>query len=155
MKKSVFVFLVLIFTGQLLSAQDLLYSIKHYNLKGKLAIQGYDVVAYHTEDKAKKGKEDFTFNRNGIEYRFSSQNNLDLFKTNPEQYEPEYGGYCAYAMADGDKVKIDPETFKVVDGKLYLFYNFRFTNTLKYWNKEENILLPKANQEWSKIIEKN
>ncbi len=153
MKKFLFLLLTIAIAGQAAQAQELPYSSKHYNVKGKLAVQGYDVVAYYTENSASEGQEKFTFNRNGIEYRFKNQKNLELFKTNPEKYEPEYGGYCAYAMADGDKVKIDPETFKIIDDKLYLFYNFRFTNTLKLWNKEENVLLPKANQAWSKIIE--
>lgn len=133
-------------------AQNASYDLKHYNLKNSLAIQGYDPVAYFTEGKAIEGSSKITFENNGVTYRFSSEANKTLFKSNPSMYEPQYGGYCAYAMADGDKVRIDPETFKVVDGKLFLFYNFRFTNTLKSWNKDEANLLPKAEKEWGKII---
>ena len=67
-------------------------------------------------------------------------------------YEPAYGGWCAYAMGDsGDKVEIDPETFEVRDGKLYLFYNRLFTNTLPKWQKNEPILQRKADQSWTKF----
>lgn len=133
-------------------AQSNPYDIKHYNLKKGLAIQGYDPVAYFTENKAVEGSDKISHTKADITYHFSSTKNRQLFIENPERYEPEYGGYCAYAMADGDKVRIDPETFKIIDNKLYLFYNFRFTNTLKSWNKDQVNLLPKANTEWSKIV---
>ena len=75
------------------------------------------------------------------------------FKKNPAQYEPQYGGWCAYAMGDsGEKVSIDPETFKVLDGKLYLFYNKFFNNTLKSWNKDEAKLKKSADANWSKTF---
>ncbi|OEK05971.1 YHS domain-containing (seleno)protein [Roseivirga misakiensis] len=133
-------------------AQNQSYDTKHYNLKKGLAIQGYDPVAYFTENKAVEGDEKISVKINGVTYYFSSEANKQLFVKSPSKYEPEYGGYCAYAMATGDKVRIDPETFKIVDNKLYLFYNFRFTNTLKSWNKDESNLLPKAEREWGKII---
>ncbi len=64
-------------------------------------------------------------------------------------YEPQYGGWCAYAMGNsGEKVEVDPETYKIVDGKLYLFYNKYFTNTLKSWNKDEAKLKSKADESW-------
>ena len=78
-----------------------------------------------------------------------SQANLDVFKKSPEKFEPAYGGWCAYAMGNtGEKVEIDPETYKIVEGKLYLFYNAYFTNTLPKWNKEEKSLKTKADKNW-------
>lgn len=133
-------------------AQNQSYDLKHYNLKNSLAIQGFDPVAYFTVGKAIEGSDKISFMSKGVTYRFSSEANKTLFRSEPKRYEPQYGGYCAYAMAEGDKVRIDPETFKVIDGKLFLFYNFRFTNTLNSWNKDEGNLLPKAVKEWSKII---
>ncbi|MFY0594012.1 MAG: YHS domain protein [Roseivirga sp.] len=135
--------------------QNQSYDLKHYNLKKGLAIQGYDPVAYFTENKAVEGSDKFSAKKNGITYHFSTEANKQLFLKSPSKYEPEYGGYCAYAMASGDKVRIDPETFKIIDNKLYLFYNFRFTNTLKSWNKDEPNLLPNAEREWGKIISNN
>lgn len=141
--------------GHISMAQNSSYALKHYNLKDGLALQGYDPVAYFTENKAVEGSENISHTMSGVTYYFKSAKNRQLFIKNPEQYEPQYGGYCAYAMADGDKVKIDPETFKIIDGKLFLYYNFRFTNTLKSWNKDEVNLLPKANTAWSKIVSGN
>jgi hypothetical protein len=81
--------------------------------------------------------------------------NRDAFIKNPAAYEPQYGGWCAYAMgASGEKVEIDPETFKVADNKLYLFYNAYFNNTLPKWNKDEKNLKSKADQNWKAILNK-
>jgi YHS domain-containing protein len=122
---------------------------KHYNLSnGNLSVGGYDVVSYFT-GKPKKGSKTFEVNHKGITYYFSSQSNVDLFKKSPEKFEPAYGGWCAYAMGNsGEKVEIDPETYKTVDGKLYLFYNAYFTNTLPKWNKDEKNLKLKADKNW-------
>jgi YHS domain-containing protein len=127
--------------------------VKEYNLENKLAIQGYDPVAYFTQKKAVKGKSTFTSVFEGVTYNFSSQANKDLFIKNPAGYEPQYGGWCAFAMGDyGEKVEINPETFKIVEGKLYLFYNAFFNNTLKSWNKNEANLKKKADTNWKKFL---
>ncbi|MCB1050409.1 MAG: YHS domain-containing protein [Acidobacteria bacterium] len=127
----------------------------NYNQKKGLALQGYDPVAYF-DGQALKGQKDLSFDHAGLTYWFSSQQNLDRFKAEPEHFEPQYGGWCAYAMLEGDKVEIDPKKFKVVDGKLYLFYNGLWGDTLKKWNEmlaktPENELIQKANGAWAKI----
>ena len=125
---------------------------KQFNLDNSIAIEGYDPVAYFKEKKAVKGKKDLAVSHQGVVYHFSSAENKDEFKKNPSQYEPQYGGWCAYAMgAKGEKVSIDPETFKIVNGKLYLFYNRFFNNTLKSWNKDEARLKTAADESWKKI----
>ncbi|MCC9071853.1 YHS domain protein [Flavobacterium sp. F-65] len=125
--------------------------IAQFNLENKVAIQGYDPVAYFKQNKAIKGKDDFTASYMGVTYKFSSASNKDAFIKNPTVYEPQFGGWCAFAMGDsGDKVKINPETFKIIDGKLYLFYNAFFNNTLKSWNKDEANLKAKAENNWKK-----
>ncbi len=125
------------------------------NLEDGVAIQGYDPVAYFTSSKAIKGKKEFTLVQDGATYRFASAANAAAFKKNPQMYEPQYGGWCAYAMgATGEKVEIDPETFKVLDGKLYLFYNAYFNNTLPKWNKDEAALKRKADDNWKKLSQK-
>lgn len=118
-----------------------------------LALDGYDPVAYFRSNKAMKGDKQQAHIYAGIRYHFVSAQNLELFKSNPSMYEPQYGGWCAYAMGDsGEKVEVDPKTFKIVDGKLYLFYNRYFTNTLKYWNKDEVNLKARADKNWNKIF---
>jgi YHS domain-containing protein len=125
----------------------------HFNLEKSIAIQGYDPVSYFLEAKAKKGNKEFAFNYGNAVYYFSSKGNLDLFKSNPTRYEPQFGGWCAYAMGNtGEKVEIDPKTFKITGGKLYLFYHTFLNNTLDSWNKNENILLQHANSNWKKIF---
>jgi YHS domain-containing protein len=124
------------------------------NLKDGVAIQGYDPVAYFTQSKAIEGKKAISLRHHDAVYYFASEANKATFSKDPAKYEPVYGGYCAYAMAFGNKVKIDPETFKIKDGHLFLFYNFRFNNTLIDWNKEEAQLFGQAESEWKKINNK-
>jgi YHS domain-containing protein len=127
---------------------------KQFNInERRLAIQGYDPVAYFTEHKAKEGDKSINANYQGVTYYFASEENKKLFSSAPGKYEPEYGGWCAYAMgAKGEKVEVDPETFKIINGKLYLFYNKFFNNTLKTWNKDEPDLKKKADSNWSSFF---
>jgi YHS domain-containing protein len=124
----------------------------NFNVKKNIAIEGFDPVSYF-DNKPVEGELKWTHNYNGVVYQFSSAANLAKFKSHPEKYEPAYGGWCAYAMGEsGEKVKIDPETFKIVDGHLCLFYNFWGNNTLKEWNKNEKTLKAKAEQNWKNIL---
>ena len=117
-----------------------------------LAIEGYDPVSYFNANKAIKGVSKNTYQYEGATYQFATTQNLAAFKLNPNKYAPQYGGWCAYAMgATGEKVDIDPSTFKIVGGKLYLFYNKYFNNTLTSWNKDEKSLKIKADKNWAKI----
>lgn len=128
---------------------------KNFNLgSGQLAIQGYDPVGYFVSNQAVKGKKDFQYAYKGIKYYFANQSNLNTFKQNPDKYEPAYGGWCAYAVgAKNDKVSIDPGTFKIKNGKLFLFYNSWGTNTLNYWNQDEANLYKKAEGNWKKLYQ--
>ena len=124
-----------------------------FNLENNLAIKGYDPVAYFNQKKAIKGKKELAQTHQGVTYYFSSNENKEAFLKNPETYEPQYGGWCAFAIGDDNKkVPINPETFKIVDGKLYLFYNAYFNNTLKSWNKNESQLKAQADKNWQAII---
>ena len=121
-----------------------------YNAK-KFIAEGYDVVSYFNNE-SKEGKNDFTTEYNGAKFRFSSAENLNIFNENPKKYIPQYGGYCAYALSYGDKVKIDPETYEIREGKLYLFYNSWGSNTLKKWLEENpDILRKKADENWQQL----
>lgn len=128
-------------------------SIVHNTKRGYVA-EGFDVVAYFTESKPIEGKKDFTVTYNDVRFKFSKLENLKLFKSNPEKYIPQYDGYCAYALAvKGKKVSINPKTFEVRDGKLYLFYNKGKTNTLQFWlNEGAKELQLKADVNWQKFI---
>lgn len=126
---------------------------KHFNLENGVAIQGYDPVAYFTKNNAVLGYQQFAANTEGVVYYFSSQANKDLFLKNWKNYEPQYGGWCSYAMgANGEKVEIDPKTFKIKDGKLYLFYHSWVNNTLTKWNENEITLKANADKNWQVVF---
>jgi YHS domain-containing protein len=145
-------FLILLWCTSFCSiAQTAEWRLKNFNSKKSIALEGYDPVSYF-DSKPSEGSEQFRYAHQGIVYLFKSATNLNKFKANPEKYEPAYGGWCAYAMGEsGEKVKIDPETYKLLDGKLYLFYNFWGTNTLEDWNEKEARLKEAADQNWKKI----
>jgi len=143
---------VLLFVSIASFAQNDSKRIAQYNVENKVAILGYDPVAYFNVGKAVKGKKEIAANYQGVIYKFSSNENKDAFVKNPSKYEPQYGGWCAYAMGSaGEKVEINPETFKIIDGKLYLYYNAYLNNTLKSWNKDESNLKSKADNNWKKF----
>jgi YHS domain-containing protein len=130
-------------------AQNDALRLKHFNLGGNhLAIEGYDPVAYF-EGKPAKGSSAHSYTYKAVLYYFTSAAHLEVFKKDPAKYEPQYGGWCAFAMGDyGEKVSINPETYKILEGKLYLFYNAFFTNTLPKWNKDEQNLKKAADINW-------
>ena len=134
-------------------AQKVEIRLKEFNLdENNIAIQGYDVVSYFM-GPPQKGNKSLSHTYNGIDYWFINNDNLELFKKQPDKFEPAYGGWCAYAMGiTNEKVKVDPKTFKIIDGKLYLFYNFYFNNTLIDWNKEEQQLKKEADSNWEQRI---
>ncbi len=123
-----------------------------YNTKKGFVAEGYDVVAYFNNE-AIEGSKSYATTFDGVKYKFSSQKNLDTFLKHPGAYSPQYGGYCAYAVAtQSKKVDIDPKTFEIRDEKLYLFYNSWGNNTLKKW-LEKNVkgLQEKADLNWEAI----
>ena len=125
---------------------------KEFNIENGIALQGYDPVSYFS-GKPMRGNKKITYTYEGVIYNFANEANLATFKKSPEVYEPAYGGWCAYAMGEsGEKVDIDPQTFKIKDGKLYVFYNRFFNNTLDKWNKNEKSYKSKADANWAKIL---
>lgn len=151
MKPIVTIFLM--FISAICFSQDATQLRKaQFNLDNGIAINGYDPVAYFKKGTAVKGKNELAVFDQGVTYYFSSVENKEEFKKNPSTYEPQYGGWCAYAMGkDGSKVEVDPGTFKIIDGKLYLYYNRFFNNTLKSWNKDETNLKSQADVNWKKF----
>lgn len=94
-----------------------------YQTSSGTAIDGTDAVAYFTEGRPVAGSPDITYEWNGAEWRFSSTENRAKFVANPERFAPQYGGFCAWAMAQGKQAPTEPEAWRIVDGKLYLNYN--------------------------------
>lgn len=119
--------------------------------KDKLAIQGYDPVAYF-QGSAKKGSSTFATQHAGATYHFVNAANRDAFTANPSKYEPAYGGWCAWAVKDGDKVEIDPKKFIVKNDRLFLFYNGFWGDTKAKWEKLDHAdQVLQGDAQWKKI----
>lgn len=127
-------------------------ALQHYNLAAdNLALSGYDPVGYIVQGKALKGRKEISAQHRGVTYWFAFEENKKLFTAAPENYVPTYGGWCATAMAKGEKVEIDPTNFKVTNGRLFLFFKAFYANAIKDWNKDEPNLTAKADANWKKI----
>ena len=115
------------------------------------AIRGFDPVAYFTEGKPVQGKEELTYTWNNGNWYFSSRQNLDSFKTNPEKFAPQYGGYCAYGLSNGYKAPTSPDAWTIENGKLYLNYNIKVR---ELWDKERKERIEKADKNWPAVKNK-
>jgi YHS domain-containing protein len=116
---------------------------------GGVAINGYDTVAYFTEQKAVKGSEKYSYDWLGTPWHFASDEHRELFMSDPIKYAPQYGGYCAGEVAGSGSVtvNIDPEAFKIIDGKLYLTYDEVHTEAFA---ADAGRAIPKADTNWPK-----
>ena len=114
-----------------------------------VAVGGYDPVAYFTDGKPVKGSKDLTTEYEGVTWRFASAANRDAFKANPAKYAPQYGGYCAYAVAKGSTAKGDPQAWTIHDGKLYLNFDKRVRAT---WAKDIPGNVKKADANWPAVL---
>ena len=116
--------------------------------KNDLAISGYDTVAYFKEGKAKVGSNKYMATYKNAVYQFSSEQNRDEFRRNPEKFAPQYGGFCAMGVALDRKLDVDPTAFKIVDNKLYLNLN---KSVQKKWLSDEKTYIETAEQNWPDI----
>ena len=137
----------LVGAGEALAAEDAINKA----LFGGVAIKGYDTVAYFTEGKPTKGGKSFEAEWNGAIWRFASAANRDTFKADPEKYAPQYGGYCAWAVSQGYTAGIDPDAWKIVDGKLYLNYS---QEVKAKWETDIPGFIALANEHYPKLIDK-
>lgn len=119
--------------------------------QANVALHGYDPVSYFTDNKAVPGSAEFTAVHEGATYRFVSAAHRAAFTADPARYVPVYGGYCAFGVSRGYKVKVDPEAFRVVDGRLYLNYD---KGVQKEWLKDIPGYLAKADKNWPDLKDK-
>jgi len=116
-----------------------------------IALRGYDTVAYFTEGQPREGKDQFSTKWMGATWKFASQEHLNLFEAAPEQYAPQYGGYCAYGIAAQDAlVKIEPELWTIVDEKLYLNYN---DSIQRKWEKDIPGFITQADKKFEALLQ--
>ena len=110
-----------------------------------VAVKGYDVVAYFTQSKAVKGSPAFTHQWMGATWQFASAGDRDTFAAEPAKYAPQYGGYCAYGVSQNHAVSIDPEAWRIIDGKLYLNYS---KGVQQKWLQDPPKRIEEANRNW-------
>ncbi|WP_206020238.1 YHS domain-containing (seleno)protein [Rhodovarius crocodyli] len=115
------------------------------NLTRGLAIQGYDPVAYFTENRARRGRYEISTRWNGATWRFATAEHRRLFLEDPARYAPAYGGFCAYAVSEGYTATVDPTAFTIVDGRLYLNYSH---GVQARWRENRDERIRRADGNW-------
>ena len=120
--------------------------------KTGLALKGYDPVGYFTENRPVKGNPQFVSTYNGARYQFASAANKSAFDANPSKYEPQFGGFCAYAASEGHTAKIEPDAFEILNDRLLLQYD---RDVRDLFNKDPQGRLKKADANWPGLVEKN
>jgi hypothetical protein len=113
-----------------------------------LMLQGYDVVAYFADGRPVRGSSSYVHRWQNAEWRFASAEHRDAFAANPERYVPQYGGFCAYGVAQGYRVDVDPTAWRIVDGRLYLNYDHSVQRT---WAQDIPGYVRQADQNWTRL----
>lgn len=126
-------------------AKDAIYT----SFLNNKAISGYDAVSYFQDGGPKEGSKNYSTTYMDADWYFTSQENLDLFVANPEKYAPQYGGYCAYAVALGSTAKGDPLQWHVENDKLYLNIN---KSIKKKWLGDIDGYLAKSEKNWPNVL---
>ena len=118
-----------------------------------VTIGGYSPVSYFEEGRAERGNEAFHVIQDGRAYYLTSADQVATFRSNPDKYVPAYGGWCAYGMTVEQNFPIDPENFKIVDGRLLLFLRNEEVDALELWSKEdEHTCVTKAERFWNPTV---
>ena len=118
----------------------------------QLAARGYDVTAYFLQGKPVRGSAAHQLQHKGATWRFASAENLTRFKADPAAFEPQFGGYCAWAVSQGYVAPGDPEQWKIVDGKLYLNFNAR---AKEIWEADQADAIKRGHVNWPGVLTKN
>lgn len=118
-------------------------------LLSRVAVSGYDTVAYFTDGRPVRGSEQHRITHQGYEYRFASAEHLNAFRANPARYVPQYGGYCAWAVSQGYTASGNPNNWRIVDGKLYLNYNDEIQAR---WERDIPGFIRSANANWPGVL---
>lgn len=121
----------------------------HTGLLSRVAVGGYDPVAYFTDGRPVRGSAQHRIMHRGYEYRFASAEHLAAFRADPERYLPQYGGYCAWAVAQGYTAAGNPQNWRIVDGKLYLNYNHEIQQR---WERDIPGFIRSANANWPSVL---
>lgn len=152
---------ILLFSNFTVAADSSELPLTTYNLgRDHLALAGYDPVSYYQQSGPSKGKRSIDTNYKGVRYRFLNVKNRDAFLADPERYVPAYGGWCAWAMLEGNQVDVNPETYRIYANTLLLFYDGLWGDTRKRWAEKcktvlETNLVKTASRNWTEIQSRN
>lgn len=116
-----------------------------------IAIRGYDPVAYFRDGGPRLGKPEFSVRHGDATWRFASAEHKTLFEADPARYMPAYGGFCAYGTSRGYLVKVEPEAWSIVDGRLYLNYDLGVRQT---WLGRTKTNIARADGNWPRLMAK-
>jgi YHS domain-containing protein len=122
--------------------------VEPFNKSKGVALKGHDPVSYFKENRPVKGSPEITHAWMGATWQFASVENRDAFRANPEQYAPQFGGYCSWAVSNNYTADIDPEAWKIVDGKLYLNYN---KSVRKKWEEDLHKRIEDGHRNWPNL----
>lgn len=114
-----------------------------------IAINGYDTVAYFTEEKATKGKPEFAYSWHGVQWYFANVRHRDMFADNPDYFAPQFGGFCSNGLSKGKKVVADPEQWTIVDGQLYIKFNRAARDN---WRQNKDTKIKEAQKNWATYL---
>lgn len=144
-RRSLFGALSALVFGSAAYAQD----IPVYYAADGAAMSGYDPVSYFESDVPLRGQPEITVMWKGAEWHFASQENRELFESNPRAFAPQFGGYCSYAMAHGILKSTDPQAWQVVDGRLYLTHSPEIE---QMWRQDRGEYIQMAEGYWPAVL---
>lgn len=136
-------------TAEIASSPVETQAVRYFVNGNNVAIRGTDPVAYFTQGTPMAGSAEFTHTWNNATWQFASAENRDLFAANPEAYAPQYGGFCAWAVSQGYTASIDPNAWKIVDGKLYLNYS---KGVQRRWERDIPGNITRADTNWPGVL---
>lgn len=138
-----------VWAGPALAQRPEIFQAGRAEFGSDLAAGGFDVVAYQTQSQAVPGAGQFRVRWKEAEWRFASLQNRDLFVANPDRYAPQFGGWCAFAVAAGAKATSDPRLFDVVNGRLFLNQS---PGTQDSWRRDQAAMIQRGDQNWPRVI---
>jgi YHS domain-containing protein len=142
---------LVLFNHNVVRAQQSAKPAVYAEFRSKLAVDGYDPVAYFKTGQPAKGRPENALTWNGATWHFASPENKAAFEASPQTYAPQYGGYCAWAVSEGYTAKGDPGIWRIVDGKLYLNYN---ASVQRNWEKNIPGHIAKGDKNWPAVSRK-
>ena len=145
--KNIFALACLLLVGYIAKSQE-----PSIFQKNGLALDGYDVVAFFTEHKPVKGVAEFSYQYQGVQWLFSSDQHRQMFEKEPLKFLPQYGGYCAFGMSRGYKAPTEAFAFTLMNQKLYFNYNLK---VMDVWVKDSGQYIKRADSSWVKFAPKN